>query len=175
MTERSSSGAQVIEGCMKKLKDLNKPFKYIGDAAAATPTAPHIVTRGPCARAQSLQWSCRKMAQGCTQRRLAFGTTRAMVPPARPPASCCIDFITGAWACSQGAQRSGGRTRPCIASPLCLVSPYSVGRGQPWLSCAAAAAGARACRECSAGASVRARVQHFRCTCNIVKGQPILI
>ena len=28
-----SSGAQVIEGCMKKLKDLNKPFKYIGAPA----------------------------------------------------------------------------------------------------------------------------------------------
>ena len=28
-----STGAQVIEGCMKKLKDLNKPFKYIGAPA----------------------------------------------------------------------------------------------------------------------------------------------
>tara|TARA_B100000780_G_C20879367_1_gene349812 strand:+ start:427 stop:534 length:108 start_codon:yes stop_codon:yes gene_type:complete len=29
----------VIEGCMKKLKDLNKPFKYIGAQPASQPPA----------------------------------------------------------------------------------------------------------------------------------------
>ena len=43
----SSSGAQVIEGCMKKLKDLNKPFKYIG----AQPTATVALTAQPAATA----------------------------------------------------------------------------------------------------------------------------
>ena len=76
--------AQVIEGCMKKLKDLNKPFKYIGAPERAR-TLLRMRSHGSPCRLQSRRWSCRKTGRACTQQHHASGTTRAMVHAAPDP------------------------------------------------------------------------------------------
>ena len=76
--------AQVIEGCMKKLKDLNKPFKYIGARERAR-TLLRMRSHGSPCRLQSRRWSCRKTGRACTQQHHASGTTRAMVHAAPDP------------------------------------------------------------------------------------------
>ena len=40
--------SMCIESCMKRLKDLNKPFKYIGELCARFPaTRPQLTPRAP--------------------------------------------------------------------------------------------------------------------------------